>query len=170
MRSHCMSMSTRVDPRNAARRDRRARFVYWWVALWSCAALTAHAQAPRYSVQIDAPSALEKLLANNLDIVRWSKRPDVTPGQIAQLYKSAPDQIKELLATAGYFTPLVSASRHRDKTPELIRFAIAPGEPARVGTLDVRIIGDVAKDSHAAVRIAAARAAIGLRPGDIFTQ
>src|SRR5690242_10206390 len=148
----------------------RIRFARWLGALWMAVAVCAYAQTPKYVVQIDAPSPLEKLLENNLDIVRWSKRAEVTPGQMAQLYKTAPDQIKELLATEGYFTPQVNASRQRDPATEVMRFKILPGEPARVGTLDVRIVGAVTNDAHAAARIAEARAAIGLKPGDIFTQ
>ena len=70
---------------------------------------TAAKPAP-YVVEIGAPRDLEKLLQDNLDIVRWSKREDVTPGQIEQLYKTAPEQIGELLATEGFFSPQVIPS------------------------------------------------------------
>jgi translocation and assembly module TamA len=164
-------MSVRSCQRGQPGRTPRARSGWSWLgALWFFAALCANADTPKFTVQIDAPSNLQKLLEDNLDIVRWSKRSDVTPGQIAQLYKTAPDQIKELLATAGYFTPQVSASRQRDKRPEVIRFAVVPGEPARIATIDVRITGAVVDDSHGNARIAEARAAIGMKPGDTFTQ
>src|SRR5689334_15191080 len=130
----------------------------------------ADAQTQKYAVEIAAPADLQKLLQENLDIVRWSKREDTTPGQLAQLYKSAPDQIREILATEGYFSPHVSASRDRERSPETVRFVIEPGEPARISTIDLKISGPVADDPRESARIAEARAAFGMHPGDIFRQ
>jgi translocation and assembly module TamA len=140
--------------------------VLLYLALVNC----AHAQTQKYAVEIAAPANLQKLLQENLDIVRWSKREDVTPGQLAQLYKSAPDQIRELLATEGYFSPQVSASRDRERKPETVRFRVEPGEPARISTIDLKITGPVAYDPRASARIGEARAAFGMHPGDIFRQ
>ena len=138
--------------------------------LWCATALPAHAQALKYSVEIVAPSALKKLLEANLDIVRWSKRDDVTPGQLAQLYKSAPEQIAELLATEGYFSPRVEPTRDRQKKPEVVRFVVEPGEPTHIATIDLRITGAVLKDARASERIAEARKALGISIGDVFRQ
>ena len=138
--------------------------------LWCAPALPADAQALKYSVEIVAPSTLEKLLEANLDIVRWSKRDDVTPGQLAQLYKSAPEQIAELLATEGYFSPRIEPTRDRQKKPEVVRFVVEPGEPTHIATIDLRITGPVLKDARASERVAEARKALGISIGDVFRQ
>jgi len=136
-----------------------------------CACASVHAApAGKFGVEIVAPSALEKVLRDDLDIVRWSKREDVTPGQVEQLYKTAPDQIAEILATEGYFSAHVEASFERQKQPQVIRFVIDPGEPARIAGIDLRIIGPVTADAQASKRIAEAHAAFTLKVGDIFRQ
>ena len=139
-------------------------------AVWCAWAPVHAAPAAKYAVEIVAPRALEKVLQDNLDIVRWSKREDVTPGQVEQLYKTAPDQIAELLATEGYFSAHVEASFERQKQPELIRFVIDPGEPARIASIDLRIVGPVTADTQASKRIAEARAAFTFKVGDTFRQ
>lgn len=136
----------------------------WW------AQPAAAAQAAPYVVEIGGPRDLEKLLQDNLDIVRWSKREDVTPGQIEQLYKTAPEQIGELLATEGYFSPQITPSIDRTRTPAVIRFAIDPGTPSRIETIDLRITGPVTHDPQGAQRIAQAKAAFPLKVGDRFRQ
>jgi translocation and assembly module TamA len=137
------------------------------LVLWCATGLAAQ---PKFTVEIVAPHDLEKLLQTNLDIVRWSKREEVTPGQIEQLYKTAPEQITELLATEGYFSPHIEAALDRQKSPAAARFVVEPGEPARISTVDLRIVGDVTKDAAAAERLAQARAAFPLKPGDVFSQ
>ncbi len=140
------------------------------VAVWCAWAPVHAAPATKYAVEIVAPGALEKVLQDNLDIVRWSKREDVTPGQVEQLYKTAPDQIAELLATEGYFSAHVEASFERQKQPELVRFVVDPGEPARIASIDLRIVGPVTADTQASKRIAEARAAFTFKVGDTFRQ
>jgi len=152
----------------------RQRFVARLV-LFACLSLllsctTGLAAQPKFTVEIVAPRDLEKLLQTNLDIVRWSKRDEVTPGQIEQLYKTAPEQIAELLATEGYFSPHIEAVLDRQKSPPAARFVVEPGEPARISTIDLRIIGEVTKDAAASDRLAQARAAFALKPGDVFRQ
>jgi translocation and assembly module TamA len=94
----------------------------------------------------------------------------VTPGQIEQLYKTAPEQIGELLATEGYFSPQITPSIDRTRTPAVIRFAIDPGTPSRIETIDLRITGPVTHDPQGAQRIAQAKAAFPLKVGDTFRQ
>jgi translocation and assembly module TamA len=138
--------------------------------VWCACAPAYAAPAAKYAVEIVAPRALEKVLQDNLDIVRWSKREDVTPGQVEQLYKTAPDQIAELLATEGYFSAHVEASFERQKQPELIRFVVDPGEPARIASIDLRVVGPVTTDAQASKRITEARAAFTFKVGDSFQQ
>ena len=70
-------------------------------------AAPAHAQDRVLKVEVVAPKPLVEVLNANLDIVRWSKRGNLTAGQLEQLYETAPDQVRELVATEGYFAPVV---------------------------------------------------------------
>lgn len=141
-----------------------------FVHLLVCCTTPAQADASQYTVQITAPHGLDKLLESNLDIVRWSKRTDVTPGQMEQLYKTAPEQITELLATEGYFSSHVEASIDREKKPEVIHFAVDPGEAVHVSSIDLRVVGDVKNDPEADARIAQVGQAFAIKVGDVFRQ
>src|SRR5438045_2473061 len=75
--------------------------------LLTCVA--AMAQAVRYTVAIDAPRPLEKLLSDNLDLLRWQDNPRLDLVQLQRLVKAAPEQARTLIATEGYYSPKISA-------------------------------------------------------------
>jgi translocation and assembly module TamA len=129
-------------------------------------------EAPRFRVAIDvAEPALAKLLAANLDLVRWSTRPEVSTQQLRQLVSTAPDQARELLATEGYFSPQVEASLAGDESGlPLVRLRVTPGEPTRVASVELSVRGAVESDPAFAQRQQAAREAFTLKPGEIFRQ
>jgi len=85
------------------------------LALLLHAAAAAAVDEVKFRVQITAPSDLTSLLEANLDIVRWSIRPDVSEDQLRQLLKTAPQQVRDLLATEGYFSPAVESALDRDQ-------------------------------------------------------
>ncbi|MEO8626522.1 MAG: BamA/TamA family outer membrane protein [Betaproteobacteria bacterium] len=130
---------------------------------------SAIAQAFSYRVEITAPEPLAKQLRTNLDIERWSHHADVTEGQFEQLFHSAPDQIREILATDGYFSPEVDATLEPGTTPTA-RFTIRPGEPTRIAKIDFKVTGAVTQDAQGAARIEDARRTFAIKAGDIFRQ
>jgi len=121
-------------------------------------------------VEIDAPASLSGLLRDNLDIVRWSTRADAEALPLQQLYRTAPDQIRALLETQGYFDPKVEASLDENATPPVARFKVQTGEPVKVAGLDLRFSGALAEDPERESRIARARATWSLTPGVNFRQ
>jgi len=133
-------------------------------------AASAHAQTRTLRVELVAPKTLTEVLTANLDIVRWSKRGDLTAGQLEQLYETAPDQVRELAATEGYFSPTVKPSLEQRDGVWVARFEVEPGEPTRVSSVDVAVVGPIAQDPEAERRIEQARGAFRMRPGDVFRQ
>ncbi len=135
-----------------------------------CALACVAAESVAFLVEIEAPPDLKKLLENELDVVRWSKRAEVTPRQIALLFDAAPDQARALAETEGFFQAQVRVQRlERDGKP-LLRLEVVPGEPVRVSRVEVRVEGPVTTEPGGAQRIAQARAAFRLEPGTAFTQ
>jgi len=68
-------------------------------------ATTVYAQSTTgvdYTVRIDAPRALETLLEENLDLMRWRGNSRVDIDQLQRLVKEAPAQATSLIATEGY--------------------------------------------------------------------
>jgi translocation and assembly module TamA len=129
-----------------------------------------HAQTRTLQVEVTAPKPLAEVLTANLDIVRWSKRSELTAGQLEQLYETAPDQVRELAATEGYFTPSVKSSLEQRNGVWVARFDVEPGEPTRVSSVQVSVVGPIAQDRDAAKRIEQARRAFRMRTGDVFRQ
>lgn len=134
------------------------------------ASIAAQAADPLYKVEIDAPASLTGLLRDNLDIVRWSTRADAESLPLQQLYRTAPDQIKALLETQGFFDAKVEASLDEQATPPVARFKVTPGEPVKVGGLDLRFSGALTQDPDQEERIKRARATWTLTPGTVFRQ
>ena len=130
----------------------------------------ALAQPVALQVRIVAPAPLDKLFADNLDIVRWSARGPLARDQIDQLYATAAPQMRELAATEGYFTPRVGASLEYSDGTFIARFKVEPGTPTRVTQIELSVIGAVTQDKDGPMRIAQARRAFGLEQVTSFVR
>jgi translocation and assembly module TamA len=138
----------------------------WLLWAVSCAA----AEPFLYQVEIVAPPDLKKLLEAELDVVRWSTRSELTARQIEQLFDAAPDQARALAETEGYFEARVTAQRQQRDGKPLLRLEVAPGQPTRIASVNVRVEGPITTDPQGAQRIAHAQQAFELKPGDVFRQ
>ncbi len=118
-----------------------------------------------YRVEIDAPAALRTLLEENLDIVRWSTRENVSDDQVRQLFETAPRQIRTILATEGYFSPSIQPRLDRTSEIWVTRYRIDPGESTTVKDVGLRFTGVLEPE-----REREARDAFDLRPGRTFRQ
>nr|WP_308633164.1 autotransporter assembly complex family protein [Massilia sp. R2A-15] len=105
------------------------------------AASGAVAQGVPYTVRIDAPRALEQLLQENLDLVRWRGNPRLDRDQLQRLVKNTPDQVRTLVATEGYYSPAVSAGLDNSGGQLQARVMVEPGQPVLVGDLDLVLQG-----------------------------
>ena len=112
--------------------------------LAACAALafiagSAHAQtqtngstaaSTRYIIELDTPSAQRELLEKHLELYRWQHSEQMDEGQLRRLARQAPDQIRELLATVGYYTPRITVDVQAAKPLPTVKVSVEPGEPA----------------------------------------
>ena len=107
------------------------------------AAPNANAPSPviKYTVRIDAPGDLKELLESNLDLERFRDSPRMTREQLFRLVRAAPEQIRTLVSTSGYYTPEVSVQFDRAVTPAVVQVKVVPGEPVRVGETDLVLEG-----------------------------
>ena len=134
------------------------------------AATTVWADSPTLRVEIGAPEELRKPLEDNLDIVRWSRRGGLTPGQIEQLYASVSAQVREIVATEGYFQPSVVPTLEKSESAWTVRLEVEPGEPTRIASVEVNVNGAVRQDPDGQARIDRARRVFRLQPGERFRQ
>jgi translocation and assembly module TamA len=118
---------------------------------FSSAACAQEAPAPAitYTVRIDAPRQLEKLLEENLDLVRFQGNAKMTMDQLQRLVKVTPDQSKTLLETEGYYSAKVTAGLEtRGNGNPLVRVIVEPGPAVTVGALDLTLQGYVPFDDQ----------------------
>ncbi|MEO7496451.1 MAG: autotransporter assembly complex family protein [Massilia sp.] len=129
----------------------------------------AASTAVNYSVRIDAPKPLDDLLENNLDLMRWRGNPRLDLEQLQRLVRLAPEQVRTLVATEGYYSPTVSAGLDTSGDQPVARVIVDPGRPVLVGDVDLVLQGFEDTDPQATrYNPATLRDAWGLPVGSQF--
>lgn len=125
-------------------------------------------------IELKGADAFLPLLEDNLQIIRATRDAEPPPDELQRLIRLTPDQIKDLLATEGYFSPQISeasiSSNADQASQKIIRFNVAPGLPTLVTKTDLQFTGHIANDDAAATRIADLRARWSLKAGQVFRQ
>ncbi len=143
----------------------------WLAAL--CCAPGIHAAAYEVTfVAPDVPSALRATLTRYADVARFADQADVTNAEITRLVEIAPEQLRKLLATEGYFnaTIRVEASGLQSANPvqRKVTVTIASGPRTRINEVTVTPVGAITIDAGGAARIASIRNQWGLPVGAPF--
>lgn len=151
-------------------RRRGPRFARGWLALAVGGLVSALAvpAVARYRVEIDAPRAQRKLLEKSLDLARFAKRDDVSEDQFDFLITATPQQVRDLVATDGYFSPVVRTDVRASGKEKDVTVHVDPGPRTTVTSVDLSFDGPV--KSEAPARENAARFAFSMHVGDPFTQ
>ncbi|MDD5388501.1 MAG: autotransporter assembly complex protein TamA [Gallionellaceae bacterium] len=127
------------------------------VMAWACClaftplAEAADAAALSYAIDLQAPQAQRRLLENHLDLYRWRDGERMDETQLRRLVDQAPRQVRALLASEGFYSPQVHAELAHSGGAWAVRLEVQPGEAARVGPVDLQIVGGSA-DSSADLR------------------
>ena len=137
----------------------------------------ADASAPTaqsFTIQIQAPSAIRSLVDRFLDLKRYQQVPDLDNAELQRLLELSDTQIRNLLATQGYFTPQIDQTLHA--TPAQaggiprVAITIDPGPRTQIRQLDLQIQGAASNYAPAWEQLAVLRQNWGLPVGDPFTQ
>ena len=114
-------------------------------------------------VIISAPESLRDLLKTHFQLPAEPMVDDIAR---ATFMRRARQEISELLATEGYFTPTITLQLTPDETPVL---EVTPGPRALIAEVRIEFKGDLAVDApERRARIESLRAAWPLRAGDPF--
>ncbi|MBU9195933.1 autotransporter assembly complex protein TamA [Burkholderia gladioli] len=122
----------------------------------------------KYSVDIDAPRSVRKLLEQHLDVSRFAKRDDISDDQFEFLITATPQQVRDLSATEGYFSPVVSTDVRNRDGKRSVTVKVDPGPQTDVAGVDLQFKGPVGTEDPK--QETAARLAFSLHEGDAFTQ
>lgn len=131
------------------------------LAAWSAA------PAQALTVTIDAPKELKKLLETHLEAARAARLGD-TPdaAEIARLQRQSDETARELLATEGYFSPVITSRLSGDA----LRYAVTPGPRTEVRTVQVRFEGALQTSTEDVRLRARIERGFALKPGMPFRQ
>ena len=142
-------------------------------------AQTAPKRPPQFRLTVDAPSRLQALLLQHLDLARlqYAAEADaLTRTEIDRLIGAAAAQAESLLNTEGYFNPVIKVQRVEDgAVPPLLRMSVQPGPRATIDRLTLEVQGGLydeasAGDPRAEELSSALQSEWALQPGQPFTQ
>lgn len=144
---------------------------YLAAALLACAASPAMAQQPAFDLVIRAPDALRQLLERHLELRRYREVSDLDDAELARLVVLADKDVRELLATQGYFSPDVKIAREPGPRPNLV-VTVQPGPATLVDDVQLDFAGDIgtSDDPAAVAQREEIRRTWELPPGRTFTQ
>lgn len=157
-----------------------AGFAVLAVLLFSLCAIayppTARAQEQqqatrRYAVDISGAGGLASLLKDNLEISRRQSATDLSEDEVQRLVGIAPNQIRSLLATEGYFSPTVTHELDKQTTPWTARYTISLGQQTTIDSVEITFSGAIADGPAADTsRTERMRRQWSLRIGEAFRQ
>ncbi|MFC3684240.1 autotransporter assembly complex protein TamA [Hydrogenophaga luteola] len=111
---------------------------------------SASSTAPeRFAITLQAPPDLQAFLSRHIELQRYRHLPDLDSGELDRLLLAAPDNLRQLLGTQGFFSPDVEVTR-QPGSPALgeVLIRIEPGPATQVASSAVYFSGDIAR--HAA--------------------
>ncbi|PHV27503.1 hypothetical protein CSQ93_13995 [Janthinobacterium sp. BJB426] len=105
-------------------------------------AATEAAPAPlQYEVKVNAPGDLDELLEKNLDLERFRGNPRMDREQLRRLVRATPEEAKNLIATAGYYTPVVTVRVDTTGAKPVVIVDVDPGQPATIDKVELELRG-----------------------------
>ncbi len=132
-------------------------------------ALLATPAAAQYDVAIKAPRPVKKLLKEHLDIARFAKRDDISDEQFDFLVVATPQQVRELVETEGYFSPVIKTDvSTKGSGRKKVTVTVDPGLPTKISSVQLRFIGPMLSEAPAQKQ--AVQQAWPLPKGEQFSQ
>jgi translocation and assembly module TamA len=122
-----------------------------------------------YKVDIEAsPRSVRKLLEEHLDIARFAERDDISDDQFGFLVTATPQQVRDLTATTGYFSPVVRTDVRTVDGKKRVTVNVDPGPQTTISSISLSFDGPVLTEDPAQAN--ATRFAFSLHEGDPFSQ
>jgi translocation and assembly module TamA len=108
------------------------------------ASMPAHAV---YKVELDAPKSLRELLSAHLDLMRYRDRDDINADQLRFMVETGAEQVKELAATEGYFSPTADIRLDTQAQPPVVSVTVAEGPRTSIARADIEVSGPAREQS-----------------------
>jgi translocation and assembly module TamA len=106
------------------------------------ASTTEAAPVPlQYEVKVNAPGDLDELLEKNLDLERFRGNPRMDREQLQRLVRDTPEQARNLIATAGYYTPVVTVRVDTSGAKPVVIVDVDPGQAVTIDKVELELRG-----------------------------
>jgi len=105
--------------------------------------LPAQAESAHYQVEVTAPAPLKELLLKHLGMVKWRDNPRMNPAEWQRLFSIAPQNIKNLVATEGYFSTNIISTLEHQQDVYTAKFVIEAGKPTLVSSVELKFTGEI---------------------------
>ncbi|APW47377.1 autotransporter assembly complex protein TamA [Rhodoferax antarcticus] len=135
--------------------------------------IAADVAAPAFALNITAPDDIKPLLERHLDLLRYRSLTDLNDDELNRLIDTARLDVKKLVATLGYFSPLIQISRDSTGSTladRVVNISVVAGEPVQVSQVQVGFAGPIATEPEAANQRDLIEASWLLPAGNRFTQ
>lgn len=94
-------------------------------------------------------SAIKALLEQHLQMIEWRDNTRMTTTEWQRLFTLAPDDIQKLLATEGYFSPVITSKFVQQEQTSIAQFDITLGNPATISKVDIQFSGAIIQANQA---------------------
>lgn len=133
-----------------------------WLLL--CCWLAGTAAADTLKVEITGVKGeLRRNLVEHLAAVQGDELEKLSSGRIRAMHRRAPAALEEALQALGYYEAQISPDLSHEGSAWRARYLIKRGEPVRLGSLTIDLVGEAAQDEAFAERVAKFPLAVGDR-------
>lgn len=133
-----------------------------WLLL--CCWLAGTAAADTLKVEITGVKGeLRRNLVEHLAAVQGDELEKLSSGRIRAMHRRAPAALEEALQALGYYEAQISPDLSHEGSGWRARYLIKRGEPVRLGSLTIDLVGEAAQDEAFAERVAKFPLAVGDR-------
>lgn len=94
-----------------------------------------------YEVNITAPDSLHDLLEEFLDLSRYQDRKDLNEDQFNYMVATVDEQVAELAATEGYFSPQTTVNVEQSDGKRVVSIRVEPGPRTRISEVKLTVQG-----------------------------
>lgn len=125
-----------------------------------------------FQLSIEAPDDIRTVLERHLELQRYRALTDLSDNELERLMAIAVQDSRDLVATLGYFSPVVRIERPGDANAKsrVITLTVDPGQPTLISDVTVAFSGPIAQDPLAAVQRQQIQDSWSLRTGMRFSQ
>ena len=134
---------------------------------------SATPEVTAFDIAVRAPAEVKDLLERHLELQRYRAVTDLDDAELARLVVLAEGNVRNLVGTLGYFSPVISIAREglASQRPTIV-VSVEPGPLTRTQEVTVDFIGDIATsvDADAIAQRTEIRRDWRLPRGQRFTQ